>query len=71
MSNGNTSTLNKEIIISRISLISGCVMQTELFEKLREEMADSMIEKLGFEYIEKISYMMPTGKYWQLQYGLK
>jgi hypothetical protein len=61
--------LNKAVVISRIHLISGLAMQTELFEKLREELADTMIQTMGFEHISKLSYFMPGGKYWQLQYS--
>jgi hypothetical protein len=66
----NTPPLRKADVISRIHLISGITMQTELFEKLREEFADTMIETMGLEHISKMSYFMPGGKYWQLQYGL-
>jgi hypothetical protein len=76
MSNDNLSSkepsreLNKAVVVSRIHLISGLAMQTELFEKLREELADTMIETMGFEHISKLAFFMPGGKYWQLQYGL-
>jgi hypothetical protein len=63
--------MSKKEIISNIILISGCEMEIQEFEILRNEMADIMINTLGFECISKIHLMMGSGKFWKLQYVRK
>ena len=49
--------MNKQDVINNIKLADKANMTDELFEKRRNNWADSLIESFGFEHLAKTSVM--------------
>jgi hypothetical protein len=64
-----TPVEQKEYVLKRIHLIDNIQMSNELFKIKSEQYAKYLIDKYGFEIINKLSLFADfTNNYWQLKF---